>query len=258
MNSQAETMEKPSSRVWGPWATAGIGIIIFAVYIASSVIVVASFAAMELSADTDANIDTLASQIKNNGNALAVATCLTTIVCVPITILAAMLRRGAPVRHYLALHAVEPRMLLRWLGIAVVFMLVSDAITVLLGRSVVPEFIAKVYESAHGGPLFWIALVVGAPIFEETFFRGFLFEGFQHSRMGPVGTILVTAVLWTVIHVQYDLYELSTILVLGILLGFARLHSRSIFTTVAMHALINLGATLEAAWYFSRASSGAV
>jgi len=61
-------------------------------------------------------------------------------------------------------------------------------------------------------PLFGIAAVVFAPLFEEGFFRGFLFVGFKQSRLGSFGTILITSAAWAALHIQYDLY--------GILLYF--------------------------------------
>jgi len=41
-------------------------------------------------------------------------------------------------------------------------------------------------------------------LFEELFFRGFLFRGLSSSFMGPVGAVLVTSALWALIHTQYD------------------------------------------------------
>ena len=91
----------------------------------------------------------------------------------------------------------------------------------------------------------WLAVIVAAPVFEEIFFRGFLFKGLQHSRIGPLGAILVTSLLWATIHLQYDLWDLGIIFALGIFLGFARLKTGSVYATIALHALVNLIATIE-------------
>ena len=84
-------------------------------------------------------------------------------------------------------------------------------------------------------------------MFEETFFRGFLFEGFRHSRIGIAGTIVLTALIWALFHVQYGIYEIVTIFVMGIILGIVRLDTRSLWSTLLMHAFSNLIATLEIA-----------
>ena len=89
--------------------------------------------------------------------------------------------------------------------------------------------------------------IVAAPVFEETFFRGFLLPGFRHSAVGTPGAIVITSLSWTALHVQYDAYSLVTLFVLGIVLGLARVLTGSVYTTIGMHAVNNLIATLETA-----------
>ena len=88
-------------------------------------------------------------------------------------------------------------------------------------------------------------MVIFAPIFEEVFFRGFLFVGLRQSRVGVVGTIGLTALIWTLMHVQYSVYEMSTIFVLGIVLGIGRFKTDSLWSALLMHVFVNLIATLE-------------
>jgi hypothetical protein len=65
--------------------------------------------------------------------------------------------------------------------------------------------------------------------------------------MGPVFAVLVTAGLWAMTHQQYDWYGITVILAGGIVLGIARLRTRSIWVCFAMHATGNLVATIEVA-----------
>ncbi|HDN26885.1 MAG TPA: CPBP family intramembrane metalloprotease [Thioploca sp.] len=102
----------------------------------------------------------------------------------------------------------------------------------------------------------WFAIVVAAPLFEEIFFRGFLFAGFQSSRLGNTGAILLTSLAWTVIHLQYEIYELSIVFVLGIILGIARLMSQSLYVPIAIHAFANLLATIELVIYVGMSGNG--
>ena len=76
-------------------------------------------------------------------------------------------------------------------------------------------------------------------------FRGFLLEGFRRSRLGPAGAVLLTSLIWTVLHAQYGLYELTHIFLLGIILGAARLSTGSVKVPMALHAVVNLIATIE-------------
>jgi len=83
-----------------------------------------------------------------------------------------------------------------------------------------------------------LGVAVMAPLFEETFFRGFLYAGWG-ERIGFVWTASLTTLLWTVIHVQYGWYELVYIAVLGLLLATARFQTNSLWTPLWMHAANN-------------------
>jgi membrane protease YdiL (CAAX protease family) len=61
--------------------------------------------------------------------------------------------------------------------------------------------------------------------------------------------VVITSLLWALIHLQYGPYEISTVFILGLILGVARLTTGSIYTSIAMHAFVNLVATAEVAVY---------
>jgi membrane protease YdiL (CAAX protease family) len=92
-----------------------------------------------------------------------------------------------------------------------------------------------------------VTIVIVVPVSEESLFRGFLFEGIRHSRVGAYGAVLLTAVLWSLIHIQYDWYGVATIFISGLLLGLVRLKTESVWATSCLHGLMNLIATLEVA-----------
>jgi hypothetical protein len=103
------------------------------------------------------------------------------------------------------------------------------------------------YKTASSLPALLFAIVVVAPIFEEIFFRGFLFQGIRASRLGPLGAIGITSLFWAAIHLQYDIYGITTVFALGLLLGIARLRTNSIHLLMVMHSLVSLVATVETA-----------
>jgi hypothetical protein len=105
------------------------------------------------------------------------------------------------------------------------------------------------YKTASSLPVLLFAIVVVAPIFEEIFFRGFLFQGIRYSRLGSVGAIGITSLVWAVIHLQYDIYGMATVFATGILFGIARLKTDSIHLVMVMHSLAGLVATVETALY---------
>ena len=125
-----------------------------------------------------------------------------------------------------------------------------DLLTLLVGRDVVPGFMREAYLSArHSGslPLFFIAVVIVAPISEEIAFRGFLFRGLSASWLGVSGATILTSAAWAGMHVQYDAFTLSQIFFIGLLLGWIRWASGSTLLTIVLHMLANLTACIQAA-----------
>jgi membrane protease YdiL (CAAX protease family) len=74
-----------------------------------------------------------------------------------------------------------------------------------------------------------------------------MITGLSSSRLGASGAVLLSALAWASIHGQYDWYGIVTIFALGLLLGAARVRTRSVVTPLVMHIAANLIATLEAA-----------
>ena len=122
----------------------------------------------------------------------------------------------------------------------------SDTLTWLLGKPIVPEFMADLVRNTSIVPLLWLSIIVAAPVFEELFFRGFLIEGLRRGSLGDAGAIVLTSIIWASIHIQYGLYEIGTIFIFGLALGLARIGCRSLWVPIAMHMAGNLVATLEA------------
>ncbi|HET7832016.1 MAG TPA: CPBP family intramembrane glutamic endopeptidase [Gallionella sp.] len=187
-----------------------------------------------------------------NGYILSVTTLVTTLVCCSLIVGIIKLKKGSVLADYLRLRTVPPKVMARWAGYLVGMMILSDLLTMLLGRPIVPDVMLAMYATADPAWLFWLALVIAAPLFEETFFRGFLFRGLESSFIGPVCTIFTTAALWAVIHVQYDAYGVATVFVMGLLFGAARAVTGSLLVPLGLHALTNLASTIEAALLVQR------
>ena len=158
--------------------------------------------------------------------------------------------RGWSVRSYLAL--VMPRRSEILFGIACLaaLLIAFDLLTLAFGRDVVPRFMRDAYISARSSNslvLFFIAVIVVAPITEEIAFRGFLFRGLSSTWLGIAGTTVLTSAAWTAMHVQYDWATLGQIFLIGLLLGWLRWASGSTLLTILLHVMANLAATLQAA-----------
>lgn len=230
---------------WGFWASSGLGVAVLGVFLVSQLSVAGVF--MAFSGGSDA--DRLVRDIGFNGDVISFAILASTIVCSLLILLLVKLRRGPSATDYLGLMPVSARTIAKWLALALAYGLLYDRFASYLNRPIVPEFALAAYRSAQLLPLLWVALVVLAPLFEELFFRGFLLAGFRTSLLGNWGAILLTAASWAAIHLQYDLLDMGSIFVLGILFGYARTSTGSLWPCLAMHAAVNLVATAQTAYY---------
>jgi len=182
-----------------------------------------------------------------SGLSWAVSTLGSSLVEVSLLCLILRLRRGGGIGDYLALHSVRETLLGRWLLVLLVFAVVCDSATWLSGRPIVPDVMVYAYQSAGAPLLLWLAMLVAAPMSEEMVFRGFLFRGLAASRLGPLGSIVLTSALWSGLHLQYDLHGMAIIFLAGLLLGYARWRSDSLIPCLWMHGLMNLLAMAQAA-----------
>lgn len=245
-------------RPWGPWATLAWGLLCGGVFVATSsgaalIYVVLHVALEQAGAEWPPGFESgFESFLEGGIDGLFEA--LATIAIAPFclaTLWIAARFRGPNVATYLGLGPL-PGATLRWIAVLVLYVVVADGLTWLAGRPLVPDFMWESYRTAGWLPLLLVALIVAAPLTEETFFRGFLFRGWAASRLGGWGTIVLVSALWAGIHVQYDLLGIASIFAAGLLLGAARWSTGSTTLTILLHAIMNAIATLQllvaAAW----------
>jgi membrane protease YdiL (CAAX protease family) len=91
-------------------------------------------------------------------------------------------------------------------------------------------------RSGAGVLLFAVTAILIAPLFEETFFRGFLFQGFTRS-WGPIAGALLSAGIFALAHQQLSVFV--PLFVLGLLLAWLFYRSGSLWTNIALHASFN-------------------
>lgn len=175
------------------------------------------------------------------GDLIALGVIFSAVPCTLLVLLTLGLARDVDLKSWLALVPVRATTLVVWMALAFVLLQLADLATVELGRSPVPPIMDSIIETTRYTTLLWVALVIAAPVFEEVLFRGFMYQGLRRTRMGAGGTIAVTTLLWTSLHVsQYDLFFLVLIALIGILLGIARERTGSLYVPLAIHALNNL------------------
>lgn len=231
---------------WGLWATLGFSSVLAIAYFAVSLAVAVGLTFAGLARDPRLDVGGYMNALQNNGLYLSLATLATATTGSALLVLFVKLRRGLTVAEYLRLRPVSARLLVKWTLVAGGLALAADLANLLLRRDLVPNFMVRAYATAGNLPLFWFAVVVAAPVFEELFFRGFLFAGIAASRLGGWGAIALTALAWSAAHVQYELYDMSVVAGFGVVFGLARLRTGSTLAPLFVHALINLLATFQA------------
>ncbi len=240
------TSEYDSSTVWGPVAT-----LLWTVVIAIVHLAVHLFAAVAYGIATSRDLSTdeaptTFSDLRFDGTFLSFLTFANLIACVPLIAGIAKLKRGSKVKGYLGLTVPYLRPVLQWSLITSVFCALSGLILSLLPRET-SHFFFDAYDSANPRWILWLAVAVAAPIFEEIFFRGFLFAGLAASRLRWYGATIITSALWAVIHQQYDWYAISVIFAFGLILGSVRAMTNSTLLTIWLHGLVNVIAIAETA-----------
>jgi len=230
---------------FGFWKTLGLGVVIVMAFLLAQVLVAVAFAII-----WKGRLDI--QSVGVDGLLMALAVLISAPVAVGLVLLMVRRRPGMSVRAYLALYPISPGQALRWALLVVGLAMAWNLLTAALGRPVIPHFMVELYRNAESLPLLWVAVVVAAPIAEETVFRGFIFKGFRHSPLGPTGATILTALAWAALHLQYDLYGIVTVFGAGLLLGAARHLTHSLYAPLLMHALWSFIALTEVAVHVQR------
>jgi hypothetical protein len=237
----------PRPAVWGPWASLGLTLAVTAVYAVGQLMVASVLVAVETAwAGAGGARFAPGGLAANPGLLTVVAVCAAAPVATALVLLLAALR--GPVVRYLALVWPRWKPALLWAAAVAGFLWAYDVVGARLGRPPVPDFMLEIYKTAGPMPPLWLALVVMAPLIEETLFRGFLIRGLAASRLEATGAVALSALLWAGIHLQYDLYDMTGIFLLGLLFGAMRLATGSTLLPMAIHAGVNAFAILQVGW----------
>jgi membrane protease YdiL (CAAX protease family) len=117
-----------------------------------------------------------------------------------------------------------------------VIIILHNALLYLLGVDTQGENIVKLFGELDSPVWFFIVGAVFAPLVEEIFFRGFLFQGFR-ARYGWVTAMLLSAAIFAAAHL--DLVVLIPTFLLGCLLAYLFQRSNSIWPGIILHFLVN-------------------
>ena len=225
-------------QAWGRWTTLGLGL--FALM---------GGQAVALLALTWWFGSSLVHMPDFSGDGVAVS--IVIFVSTPVQVVLLWLladRAGGDAASYLAFKMPSRSEVLFGVAATVTLIILGNTVSWLFGHFIVTSFQLDIYRTAAAAgwlPLLWLAVVVATPIGEETLFRGFLFRGWLRAPRDTWPVILLTAFLWSIVHVQYDWFVIVQVFCFGVLLGWLRWASGSALLTMLLHALINCEGMFE-------------
>jgi membrane protease YdiL (CAAX protease family) len=128
------------------------------------------------------------------------------------------------------------------LNIMFLFALITITLIILLEPITelipIPESILEVFKEMIQPNIFsFLTIVVAAPILEELFFRGIILEGFLRNYK-PWKAIIWSALVFGMAH--FNPWQTIGATIMGLLLGWAYVKTKSLWPGVLIHFLNNL------------------
>lgn len=96
--------------------------------------------------------------------------------------------------------------------------------------------IQPAFDAGYGWAFIFLTVVAQPAIIEELAFRGVIFDGLR-STLSDRETVIVTALLFMVLHMSAVAFP--HLLIMGLLLGWIRLKSGSLWPCILLHATHN-------------------
>lgn len=225
---------------WGFWATTGFGAIAVVVSFVVQGLTLVIFILNNILSRKGGLTAAIRNVESSLGSIVTAALVLEVLVCIPVMISFVKLRGSLSFREYVGLKSFRAKALLVWLPVNLAYLVLAEVIRQVFN---IPQSQndLTLYSTSAWHLLFFVAIVVFAPAFEEVLFRGFMFRGYAGS-IGPVSATILTAAMWATLHISSGIviYDIAVIFVGGLLLGIARWKTGSLWITLAMHAFWNL------------------
>jgi len=117
-----------------------------------------------------------------------------------------------------------------------IIIMIHNVILTLLGVETQGEEIMHIFDRLDSPIWFVIVGTIFAPIVEEIFFRGFLFQGFR-QKYGWIKGGLLSSLIFAIGHL--DPVALIPTFILGLLLAYMYHRSNSVWPGIILHFLVN-------------------
>jgi membrane protease YdiL (CAAX protease family) len=186
----------------------------------------------------DPRMEQRMSDLVYNGDLVAQEALWSGLLCSILIVLSVFYWKRQHTVAFLGLRAPNWKQILLWMGVFLALGLVIELLAH-LSPSFRTDFMERLIGSTTN--MVWLYLGVGlmAPLFEEFLLRGLLFGSIRHMA-DEHATVALTAGVFTLMHMQYDPVVMLLILPMGIVLGYARSRSGSIWVPIILHTANNL------------------
>lgn len=246
------TTDAPSEWGWG--RIAGYTAIIAVIYVVAQVGAIAAVVLVQLILAPGFDVEAWADGASSDGLVVSAATIAAAMLCIPVVWFLVRRREPSP-WYFLGVRRVTRRDLAIACGVMLLFIAITDPVNVwVFDRPLVPPFMTEAYATSRKPALLFVAIALVAPALEELLFRGFLFGVLRARGIRAGIVIVVTTMVFTALHTQYEFHDLAGVLLIGLLFGWARLRFDSVVPAMAMHALGNTIAFVETVYVAATSS----
>jgi membrane protease YdiL (CAAX protease family) len=173
-----------------------------------------------------------------------ILTILIYLVGTSLVIFFIYLKKDFSIKEYLGLKLPTKHEIIKWFLIILLFRFLEQ-----LHTNNVTHFLS-INKSFYDHGLKYITLLFCGPVWEETFFRGFMLKGLKESFLGALGALFITSFLFAIIHPTADAFSLLYIFVLGFIFGLAMLKTQSLYLSIFIHSIANLYLILSNEYFF--------
>lgn len=178
---------------------------------------------------------------------IALTGVISAILSIPLIKTAAHQTNKIFLVQFLALRAIDKTTLIKILLLGVGYCFFESIITDALSIDT-PQFMLDVKAQTTTSfdiLMLVLGICIVAPIVEEVIFRGLAYARLVQSRAGVSGAIIITSLVFTMIHFQYDFDILGVLLVFAFILGYVRYKTGNLVYCIILHMQLNIFSTVE-------------
>lgn len=172
-----------------------------------------------------------------NGDVTAQTSLWSGGLCLALILVSVGLWKRKQFVDFMGLRAPRPLQLLKWFGLFAALLLAIEGLA-RISPIFQTDFMEQVVGSTTNLGKLLIGVAVVGPLFEEFLLRGLLFGSLRHI-VDEHASVALTAGVFALMHLQYSIPIMMLILPMGIVLGYARSRSGSIWVPVLLHMANN-------------------